>query len=101
MSSMKEVHVLASGMKAVFTWFKADTLQKCRECCGGQGFSSDNRIGIMKTDSDVEQTYEGDNGALMLRHCLCLEPLSSPLTAPCLVDCLSGSDSVDLLEGFV
>lgn len=65
MSSMKEVHVLASGMKAVFTWFKADTLQKCRECCGGQGFSSDNRIGIMKTDSDVEQTYEGDNVVLM------------------------------------
>jgi len=47
------------------TWSKTVTLQVCRECCGGQGFSSYNKIGTMKNDSEVDMTYEGDNHVLL------------------------------------
>ena len=50
---------------AVATWHKSDTLQHCRECCGGQGFSAYNRIGPLKSDSEVDLTYEGDNTVLL------------------------------------
>ena len=72
--TMKDVHVVCAGLKSVTTWHKSDTLQVCRECCGGQGFSSLNKIGVMKSDSDVEQTYEGDNGSP--------PPLSPPFPLP-------------------
>lgn len=47
----KEVHILSSGMKALGSWHMTETLQTCREACGGQGFKSDNRIGILKGDT--------------------------------------------------
>eukprot|EP00775_Hariotina_reticulata_P009656 gene9656-9816_t len=40
-------------------------LKNCRECCGGQGFLSANKIGSMKTDMDVDVTFEGDNTVMM------------------------------------
>ncbi len=40
-------------------------LQQCRECCGGMGFLAANKIGPMKTDMDVDVTFEGDNTVLM------------------------------------
>jgi acyl-CoA oxidase len=60
----RDVFLLASGFKAACTWHKAATLQACRECCGGQGFAADNRLGTMRSDSDVDLTYEGDNTVL-------------------------------------
>ena len=36
-----------------------------RECCGGQGFLSANRIGVYKNDMDVDVTFEGDNTVMM------------------------------------
>eukprot|EP00002_Diphylleia_rotans_P022798 TRINITY_DN4480_c0_g1_i2.p1 TRINITY_DN4480_c0_g1~~TRINITY_DN4480_c0_g1_i2.p1 ORF type:complete len:642 (-),score=164.95 TRINITY_DN4480_c0_g1_i2:80-2005(-) len=62
---VKEVHILASGLKAICSWHQIETLQTCREACGGQGFKSSNRIGILKADSDVQATYEGDNFVLL------------------------------------
>lgn len=32
---MKEIHVVASAMKAVSAWHMSATLQTCREACGG------------------------------------------------------------------
>ena len=61
----KAVHVLSSGLKAAATWNRVEILQDCRECCGGQGFSAENKIGPMKTDFDVDTTFEGDNTVLM------------------------------------
>ncbi len=37
----------------------------CRECCGGMGFLAANKIGPMKTDMDVDVTFEGDNTVMM------------------------------------
>eukprot|EP00879_Flechtneria_rotunda_P009942 GHRR01010397.1.p1 GENE.GHRR01010397.1~~GHRR01010397.1.p1 ORF type:complete len:600 (+),score=211.63 GHRR01010397.1:456-2255(+) len=61
----KLVHVLSSGLKAAATWSRVEILQQCRECCGGMGFLSANKIGPMKTDMDVDVTFEGDNTVLM------------------------------------
>jgi acyl-CoA oxidase len=61
----KQLHVMTAGMKAAATWLKVDGLQKCRECCGGQGFLSINKIGPMAVDTNVDATFEGDNTVMM------------------------------------
>ncbi|HEY2733148.1 MAG TPA: acyl-CoA dehydrogenase, partial [Polyangiales bacterium] len=60
----REIGTLAAGLKAIGTWQAIDTLQKCRECCGGQGYLSANRIDSLRVDADVFTTFEGDNTVL-------------------------------------
>lgn len=60
------VEALAAAIKATSTWHNNATVQECRECCGGQGFLSINRLPALKADSDVFATFEGDNVVLML-----------------------------------
>jgi acyl-CoA oxidase len=64
-SKSKQLHVMTAGIKAASTWLKVDGLQKCRECCGGQGFLSINKIGPMAVDTNVDATFEGDNTVMM------------------------------------
>jgi len=64
-ASQRANHILSSGMKSLCSWHMINTLQMCREACGGQGFKSSNLIGIMKSDMDVHATYEGDNWVLL------------------------------------
>lgn len=62
---MQEIEALAAGLKAFSTWNTTATLQECRECCGGKGYLSENRIDDFKNDSDIYTTFEGDNTVLM------------------------------------
>lgn len=62
---MQEIEALAAGLKAFATWTNTQTLQECRECCGGKGYLSENRIDALKNDSDIYTTFEGDNTVLM------------------------------------
>ncbi|HYF67001.1 MAG TPA: acyl-CoA dehydrogenase [Ohtaekwangia sp.] len=62
---MQEIEALAAGLKAFATWNTTATLQECRECCGGKGYMSENRIDALKNDTDVFTTFEGDNTVLM------------------------------------
>jgi acyl-CoA oxidase len=62
---MQEIEALAAGMKAFTTWHTTATLQECRECCGGKGYLSENRIDALKNDTDIYSTFEGDNTVLM------------------------------------
>ncbi|MDA8019852.1 MAG: acyl-CoA dehydrogenase family protein [Thermoanaerobaculia bacterium] len=55
----------AAGLKAMATYHATDTIQACREACGGQGFLSENRFAALKADTDVFMTFEGDNTVLL------------------------------------
>jgi acyl-CoA oxidase len=43
--------------------------QECREACGGQGLKTENRVGHLKSEYDVQSTFEGDNNVLMQQVC--------------------------------
>ncbi|MCU0383908.1 MAG: acyl-CoA dehydrogenase family protein, partial [Cyclobacteriaceae bacterium] len=62
---MQEIEALAAGLKAFATWNNTHTLQTARECCGGKGYLTENRIDDLKNDSDIYTTFEGDNTVLL------------------------------------
>ena len=61
----RELESMAAGMKATASWHATETIQTCRECCGGAGYLSVNRFAALKADSDIFTTFEGDNTVLM------------------------------------
>ena len=62
----RQLESLAAGMKAVASWHAIDTIQRCRECCGGAGYLAVNRFGALRADVDIFTTFEGDNTVLIL-----------------------------------
>jgi acyl-CoA oxidase len=62
---MQEIEALAAGLKSFATWNTTQTLQECRECCGGKGYLSENRIDDLKNDTEIFTTFEGDNTVLL------------------------------------
>jgi acyl-CoA oxidase len=62
---MQEIEALAAGLKSFATWNATQTLQECREACGGKGYLFENRIGTLKNDTEIYTTFEGDNTVLM------------------------------------
>ncbi|HLT50450.1 MAG TPA: acyl-CoA dehydrogenase [Arenibacter sp.] len=61
----RKIETQVAGLKAVITWFANNTIQECREACGGKGYLLENRIGDLKTDVDIFTTFEGDNTVLL------------------------------------
>lgn len=61
----REVEATTAGLKAWATWHATDTIQVCREACGGQGYLAINRLAALKSDTDVFTTFEGDNTVLL------------------------------------
>lgn len=61
----RELETFAAGLKAYVTRHAVDTLQACRECCGGQGYLLENRVAQLRADADVFTTFEGDNTVLL------------------------------------
>jgi acyl-CoA oxidase len=55
----------AAGTKALGTWHATETIQACREACGGAGYLAENRLATLKADTDVFTTFEGDNTVLL------------------------------------
>lgn len=64
-SQIRKIETKAAGLKAMATWHATDTIQECREACGGKGYLAENRISFLKADSDIFTTFEGDNTVLM------------------------------------
>ena len=62
---IREIETLAAALKSYATWFTTETLQECREACGGKGYLAENRFADLKADSDIFTTFEGDNTVLM------------------------------------
>ena len=63
--NMREVETLAAGLKATSTWHATNTIQICREACGGKGYLHENRFASLKADTDIFTTFEGDNLSLI------------------------------------
>ena len=61
----REVEVRAAGLKAFASWHNLDTVQACREACGGKGYLTENRFGALRDDTDVFTTFEGANVVLL------------------------------------
>lgn len=62
---MREIETKAAGLKAMASWHASQTIQECREACGGKGYLSENQLGALKADSDIFTTFEGDNTVLL------------------------------------
>lgn len=63
--AQRELEARAAGIKAITTEHATDTIQACREACGGAGYMSLNRFTDLKADTDVFTTFEGDNTVLL------------------------------------
>jgi len=62
---MREIETLAAGLKSYATWFTTESIQECREACGGKGYLAENRFAALKADTEIFTTFEGDNTVLM------------------------------------
>lgn len=62
---MRKVESLAAGLKSIASWHARDTIQECREACGGKGYLSENAFADLKADTDIFTTFEGDNYVLL------------------------------------
>ncbi|MBW9204414.1 acyl-CoA dehydrogenase family protein [Mumia sp. zg.B53] len=64
-TAQRDLEALAAGVKAYASWHATETIQECREACGGAGYMAANRLTTLKADTDVFTTFEGDNTVLM------------------------------------
>ena len=62
---VRKIETLAAGLKSKASWLTTQTIQTCREACGGKGYLSENRLADLKADTDIFTTFEGDNTVLM------------------------------------
>jgi acyl-CoA oxidase len=61
----RRLETRAAGLKAIATWHATETIQTCREACGGAGYLAENRVAQLRADTDVFTTFEGDNTILL------------------------------------
>ncbi len=61
----RQIETQVAGLKSIITWYANDTIQECREACGGKGYLIENRIADLKGDVDIFTTFEGDNTVLL------------------------------------
>lgn len=64
-TDQRELETRVAGIKAVITWHGLDTVQACREACGGAGYMAENQLTQLRADVDVFTTFEGDNTVLL------------------------------------
>jgi acyl-CoA oxidase len=65
--NLKELHGTSAGLKAFCTWASLEAIDKCRQSCGGHGYSAYNGFGTAFADAAVHVTWEGDNTILALQ----------------------------------
>ncbi|XP_023703174.1 peroxisomal acyl-coenzyme A oxidase 3 isoform X2 [Cryptotermes secundus] len=64
-ASVSEIHAMVSATKPLVTWTCRDTIQECREACGGHGYLKASGLGDLRNNFDASVTYEGDNNVLI------------------------------------
>lgn len=58
---LNELHALAAGNKAYYTWTAHHGIEMCRQHCGGAGFSEYSGLPSILKNYAAQVTYEGDN----------------------------------------
>lgn len=61
----RELEAHAAALKVANTAHATDTIQEMREATGGAGYMAENLLTILKSDSDVFTTFEGDNVVML------------------------------------
>lgn len=61
---MKSLFVASGSLKSTCTWLTLNTIDQCRQACGGHGYSSYAGFGKAFNDFAVQCTWEGDNNIL-------------------------------------
>ena len=64
---VREIEAEAAALKAMSTTHATRAIQEAREACGGEGYRAENRFALLKADSDIFTTFEGDNTVLRLQ----------------------------------
>ena len=59
------VHFNSIISKTNGSWNVLQTLQQCRECCGGHGYHYHSHFGKLYRNLDIYTTFEGDNTVLL------------------------------------
>ncbi|KAH8552923.1 acyl-CoA dehydrogenase/oxidase C-terminal [Umbelopsis sp. PMI_123] len=67
LENLKETHSTSAGLKAFCTWNCLNTIEQCRQACGGHGYSAYTGLAGMYQDFAVQCTWEGDNTILTLQ----------------------------------
>lgn len=62
---LREVEAHAAALKVANTAHATDAIQEMREATGGAGYMAENLLTILKEDSDVFTTFEGDNVVML------------------------------------
>lgn len=60
-----DLETMAAAIKPSSTWLALETIQACREACGGAGYMAENRLVGLHQDLDIYATFEGDNHVLL------------------------------------
>ena len=63
--SRSDLETVSAAAKALSSWYSLNTVQECREACGGQGFMDEHRLTGLRADLDVYVTFEGDNNVML------------------------------------
>ncbi len=63
----QDIEAEAAALKAMSTAHATRSIQESREACGGEGYRAENRLALLKADSDIFTTFEGDNTVLRLQ----------------------------------
>jgi len=67
LSYVKGMHALTSGLKAQFSSQTLSSIEVCRQCCGGHGYSEYSGLPAIYMNYAPTVTYEGDNTVLLLQ----------------------------------
>jgi len=64
---LKYTHGTSAAIKAFFSWRALDMIERCRQACGGFGYSSYTGLASLFNDVAVHCTWEGDNTIMTLQ----------------------------------
>jgi acyl-CoA oxidase len=66
-ADVQDIEARAAALKAMATAHATRSIQEAREACGAEGYRAENRFMLLKADSDIFTTFEGDNTVLLLQ----------------------------------